>query len=153
MQEDVGPISDDVFLGLVDDGVIGSSSDIRSPEITDNQWFPLDEVNLKPVREQTLVLNPLVACPPAAAKSRARALTIGISLSIVLPLMFATGILWKMPIGPGVRGTGLAAVMTVLMALAAALTGVSGTLIARLLFEAVQRMRQSGNVPSPPSDP
>ncbi|MCA9218356.1 MAG: hypothetical protein KDB27_35045 [Planctomycetales bacterium] len=51
VQEDVGPISDEEFLRLVDEGTIGSKNDIRSPEITKDEWFPFDEVNLQGARE------------------------------------------------------------------------------------------------------
>ena len=90
----VGSISKSLVAALV--GVV----------VADIVWRGFFSAVATSVEAQDLVLNPLVviglvACPPAAAKSRARALTIGISLSIVLPLMVATGILWKMPIGPG----------------------------------------------------
>ncbi len=41
LREDVGPVSDDKFLDLVDRQVLGELSDVRSPDITGDEWVPL----------------------------------------------------------------------------------------------------------------
>lgn len=51
LTKDVGPISNQAFLELVDNNVIKSNSDIRSPELTSDEWYPLDDVNLSVARE------------------------------------------------------------------------------------------------------
>jgi hypothetical protein len=90
-----------------------------------------------------LVVMALIACPPAAAKSSARALTVGITLSVVLPIAFAVWFLWTMPRGPTVRGTGMAEFVTVLVSVAAAFTGIVGTVGIRFLIEAIRAIRRS----------
>lgn len=51
LRQDIGPISDEEFFELVDNGVISDNSDVRSPELTGDEWFPLYEVRIDYARE------------------------------------------------------------------------------------------------------
>lgn len=86
-----------------------------------------------------LVANPilllaLAACPAVAVESRTRALTIGITLSVILPTLVA-GILVLVNSQSGAPGTGLAQALSVIIAALAIAAGIVGTLAARAAVE------------------
>jgi DNA-directed RNA polymerase subunit RPC12/RpoP len=52
--DDIGPISDTEFLGLIQQGEIDTDTLVRSPEVTRGEFLPASSVNLSLVREMCM---------------------------------------------------------------------------------------------------
>jgi hypothetical protein len=51
-RKEYGPVEDKVLLELIDSGEINTKSDLRSPNLTHNQWHSFEEINLAVIRER-----------------------------------------------------------------------------------------------------
>ena len=106
-----------------------------------NATAGFDEVSIvwKSFVNNPLLVIGLLACAAAAMRGRALALTIGLSLALVLPAMIATWMIGNMSRGPG-SGGGIGGFFWMFFAITAMAMGTIGTLTARVFVEILQRL-------------
>lgn len=96
--------------------------------------FSIDSSDAVNIAANPILALTLIVCPAAAARSRRRALVIGISFSLIVPIIVAIPILLSC-IRSGAPGTGLAEAVTIIVATIAMVAGILGTLGARAIVE------------------
>lgn len=119
------------------------ASAILGVVFADFVWLALLLILGESIDSGDIVYNPLLlitllTCPAACVKSRVRAIGIGASISILLPAVVALWEVSRLPTGPGVGGTGLAAIVITTVAGVATITGFVGTVITRSVLELIR---------------